>query len=168
MKKIFVTAGIIAVFPLMSFSQSLTAPVDKGHQFTTISDATPSRDILARKRAENNFTRSNLNVENVRWYSDPKGYFVYYTLDGNRGRRFYNKKGRFMYDAISYPEKFLSPELKDRVKSVYYNDYRITNVTEIHGDGKVVHLIQITDGRSWKKLQLANGEMELVEEFAAR
>ena len=127
-----------------------------------------STGVLAQLKAEEDFLRSNKKAENVRWYDDEKGFFVYYTKDGNRGRSFYNKKGNFVYNVLSYREQFLPFKIKKWVKSVYYMDYRITHANEIRQDGKTVFLVQITDDKVWKKLRIEDDDMEVIEEYEVK
>lgn len=116
-------------------------------------------------RAERNFQKSTEGAENVKWYNVPDGYFAYYTKDGKKGRTFYDRKGRFVYNLLSYPGKMLPFKLRDQVKSAYYLDYRITHVTEIHALGKTAYIVLVTDDKTWKKLKIIDGEMELTEDI---
>ena len=125
----------------------------------------------ARVRAERDFLKSNTQATNIQWYEVPRGFLAYYKIQGNKGRSFYDRKGRFVYNIISYNEQFLPREVRIQVKSVYYLDYKITHVNEINHNsepGKPIYLIQITNNKLWKKLKIADGEMELLEEFAAQ
>ncbi len=125
----------------------------------------PGSNPVARLKAEKNFLRHHKHVDNIQWFDERNGFFVYYNQDGKKGRSFYNGRGRFLYDVISYSGKFLSPQLKDLVKSVYYLDFRITHVSEVRTAGKLVHLIELTDDKCWKKLRVQDGIMELIKEY---
>lgn len=168
MKKIVIAIGILAALPLAGLAQSGVLSKALEEEPGVVAVKENSRNPLLRIRAEKVFNDLHCDVEHVKWYEDKDGYFAYYTREGNRGHTFFNKKGRLVYDAISYSEKFLAPNLRDWVKSTFYNDYKITNVLEVRGLGQKVHFIQITDGRSWKNLKLQDGEMEIVREFLAR
>lgn len=123
---------------------------------------------VVKLKAEKSFLESHRNAENVRWYDDANGYFVYYDIDGKKGKSFYNRRGNQLYDVLSYPEKFLSGRLREMVKGAYYMDYRITHVAEIRASGNTVHLINITDGKTWKKLRIQDGELELVQDYSIK
>ncbi len=168
MKKIVITIGILAAMPLAGLAQTgvLSQALEQEPEIAVVKEN--SRNPLLRIRAEKIFSDLHCDVENVKWYEDKNGYFAYYTHEGNRGHTYFNKKGRLMYDAIAYQEKSLAPDLRDWVKSTFYNDYRITNVLEVRGFGHKVHFVQITDGHTWKNLKLQDGEMEIVREFLAR
>ena len=165
MKKIIIVSCLFAIVPLLATAQPSIASLPTEQTEVPV---TATRNLYAQLKAEKDFKKSHAGAENVRWYDDPNGYFIYYTNDGKRGRSFYSKKGRFVYDALSYPEKYLAPHLKDWVKSVYYNDYRITNVNEIHTLGQVVYFVQLTDGKTWEKIKIHNDEMMIVHSFKAK
>jgi hypothetical protein len=123
---------------------------------------------FARLKANENFLKSNKRAENVRWYDVPNGFFAYYTKDEKKGRSFYNSKGNFVYNSLSYQERTLPFEIRNRVKSVYYMDYKITHVNEILEEGKTIFIIQLTDNKSWKTILLHDDEMEVIKEFCEK
>lgn len=120
---------------------------------------------LARLKAREDFLRSNRQVENVRWYDVPNGFFVYYTKDQKKGKGFYNSKGKFVYSSLSYQEPLLPAEIRDRVKSVFYMDYKITHVNEILEEGKTIFIVQLTDNKTWKTILIRDNEMEVIKEY---
>jgi hypothetical protein len=123
---------------------------------------------LAQLKAELDFSKWNKNVENIHWYNDPKGFFVYYTKDGKKGRSFYNKKGNFVYNLAAYSEQFLPFKIRDLVKSVYYMDYKITHVNEIWQDHTTTYLVTVTDDKVWKKIRITEEGMEEIGEYGAK
>lgn len=162
---------IIFILTLMMITASVT--MAQGNNLSLSDEETPAADaqknistgVLAQLKAEEDFLRSNKQAKNVRWYDGEKGFFVYYTKDGNRGRSFYNKKGNFIYNVLTYQEQFLPFKIKKWIKSVYYMDYKITHVNEIRQDGKTVFLVQITDDKVWKKLRIVDDELEVINEY---
>ena len=156
---------------LVALMQTLTlaqpAPLNPEAEQREVNTAVnkPGVNPVARLKAEKNFLKQHKHADNIQWFDDNNGFFVYYKQDGRKGRSFYNGRGQFLYDVISYPGKLISPQLKDLVKSVYYLDFRITHVSEIRTAGKLVHLIELTDDKCWKKLRVQDGVMELIKEF---
>jgi len=120
---------------------------------------------LARLKASEDFLRSNKQAKNVRWYDVPNGFFVYYTKDEKKGRRFYNSKGKFVYNSLSYQERSLPVEIRNRIKSVFYMDYKITHVNEILEEGKTIFIVQLTDNKTWKNILIHDDEMEVIKEY---
>jgi len=146
----------------VQFSTSTSSDLSKNES--------PSFKSVGQLKAEKNFLKLNNRAENIRWFENPSGFQVHYLLGEKTGRSYFDNKGRFQYSILTYSEKDLPLEVKKQVKSVYYLDYTITNVTEIshfHEPGKTSYLIQITNGKVWKKVRVADGELELVEEFKA-
>lgn len=123
---------------------------------------------LAQLRAEEDFAKWNRNAENIRWFGDSRGFFVYYINEGKKGRAFYDKKGHFVYNSMAYSEQFLPLKIRRLVKSVYYMDYKITHVNEIYQDHQTTYLVMVTDDKVWKKLRIAEDEMEEIAEYGAK
>jgi hypothetical protein len=145
-----------------------TASIDDENTSETGFKENTHENGLARLKASEDFLKSNKRVENVRWYDVPNGFFAYYTKDEKKGRSFYNSKGNFVYNSLSYQERSLPLEIRDRVKSVYYMDYKITHVNEILQDGKTIFIVQLTDNKSWKNILIHDDEMEVIKEFCEK
>ena len=77
---------------------------------------------------------------------------------------FYNKKGRQTGMIRYYTASELPYDVKHQVKAIYY-EYDIFQVTEVTVGNKVVYLVKIKNERCTKTVRVANGEMEVVEEF---
>jgi hypothetical protein len=116
-------------------------------------------------KAVRDFVKSYINAENIHWYIDTSGYFAYYTTDGCTGRTVYNKNGDWVYTLFSYPEEKLSAYIRELVKSVYCGDYKIIWVNEVHNVKKTFYIVHLEDKKTFKNLQICNGEMEVVQEF---
>lgn len=157
--------SLVALMQTLALAQPAPLnPEAEQHEVNTAVNK-PGVNPVARLKAEKNFLKQHKHADNIQWFDDNNGFFVYYKQDCRKGRSFYNGRGQFLYDVISYPGKLISPQLKDLVKSVYYLDFRITHVSEIRTAGKLVHLIELTDDKCWKKLRVQDGVMELIKEF---
>ena len=154
--------GLFATVPFILAAQRSIASVSTE---ATGTGFTKFRNEPVLLKLEKDFWKTHEDVDNIDRYEDKNGYFIYYTKNGNRGKSFYNKKGRFVYDVITYPGKQLSPRVADWVKSFYYHDYDIINVKEIRTGGEVYMFVQISDGKNWNNLRIHDGEMELVQHF---
>lgn len=122
---------------------------------------------LAQVKAEVDFLKANPHVSAVRWYDDPKGFFVYYLKEGKRGRSFYDTKGNFVYSALSYTEDRLTQRMKDWIWSSFDTKVKITHVNEIRQGGKTIHIITVTDDKAWKKLRIEGEELEVIHTYKA-
>jgi hypothetical protein len=104
-------------------------------------------------------------AEAIHWYIETNGSFVYYFMNGNKGRQFYDKKANFIYNILSYPEEFLPYAVRGRVKSTYYFDYTINRAEEIQINNKTVYIIHIEDKSGFKLLRVCDDEMEVINEL---
>lgn len=168
MKKIIFILLLLTTAVSVTIAQSSKLSLDDEETPASVLKKNISTGVLAQLKAEKDFLRSNKQAENVRWYEGAKGFLAYYTKDGNKGRSFYNKKGNFVYNVLSYSEQFLPAKIRKLVKSVYYMDYKITHVNEIHQDGKTIFLVQVSDATTWKKLRIADDEMEVINEYVVK
>ena len=116
-------------------------------------------------KAVRDFVKSYTNAENIHWYIDTSGYFAYYSTDGYSGKTVYNKNGDWVYTLFSYPEEKLSAYIRELVKSVYCADYKIIWINEVHNVKKTFYVVHLEDKKTFKNLQICNGEMEVVQEF---
>jgi hypothetical protein len=116
-------------------------------------------------KAVKDFLTSCKKAENPHWYNDPKGTFVYYYINGNKARRFYDKKGDFVYDILSYTEEYLPYNIRDMVKRTYYFDYKIIVAEEIHTEGKTIYLVHITNKTDLLIVRVCDDEMDVIEKY---
>ena len=116
-------------------------------------------------KAVKDFSKSCKKAGDIHWYIETNGSFVYYYMHGNKGRRFYDKKGSFVYNILSYTEEFLPYAVRDLVKSTYYFDYTITRAEEVQVNGKTFYFIHIEDKSGLKLLRVCDDEMEVIEEM---
>ena len=128
-------------------------------------NGSPSTINNVNVKAVRDFVKSCKKAESIHWYPDTKGTFVYYYINGNKGRRFYDTKGDFVYNILSYPEEFLETDIRKLVKSIYYMDYTITWVNEIQTGDKTSFIVHLSDKTSWKTIMVCEGEIEVLEEF---
>jgi hypothetical protein len=164
MKKITI-ATILATI-LINFIQAQNADVNyiEKKKDNDSSELKPA-DIKASAKAEKDFSRSRKGAENIQWYVVPEGSLVRYTLNEKQGKRFYNKKGNFLHDILTYSEESLPLYVKDMVKRTYYSDYNITLAQEIHSEGKIIYVVQIENKSTLKILRIVDDEMEVLNEY---
>jgi hypothetical protein len=133
-------------------------------QVTGINGSTASiNDVNIKARKD--FLKSRKKAEGIHWYIDPLGDIVYYFVNGNKGWSFYDKKGRFVYNIQTLTEKSLPFEIRDLVKRVYYFDYRIDFAEEVETDGKTIFVVNISDDKTIKILNIFEGEITVVKDL---
>ncbi len=165
MKKI--TIAIILALATFNFIQAQNADVSYSGKKN---DDNPNGIKAADKNApsakvEKDFSRSCKDAENINWSVVPEGSIVYYSLNGKKGLRFYNKKGDFVHDVLSYSEEKLPLNIRDMIKQTYYLDYDITLAQEVHTQGKLIYVVQIKNKSTMKTLRICDDEMEVLKEY---
>ena len=110
-----------------------------------------------------NTIRSCKTASDCRWYSCGKeGVIVFYQAGDKKGRRFYDRKGNYVYNILSYGETLLPPDVKDIVKRTYYQDYKINWVEEVEADYKTFFIVHIANDKMIKNVSVYDGEINEV------
>jgi hypothetical protein len=129
------------------------------------SDAPLTGPDAAVAKSARNFLRMYGDLQNEKWYSLPGGSLAKFEGEGIGYRVVFDKKGNWVYTLKQYTEKELPVRVRAMVKSVYYY-YPIAWVKEFNQSQSVVYLIHIENDREWKTIRVADGEMEVAEEFS--
>jgi hypothetical protein len=167
MKKIISTLALATIVTAVTMAQKNSISSKNESAPVPNLEKSFSEYAAGRIKAERDFLKSKKQVENVKWYEESNGYFVYYTNNGNKGRSFYDTKGNLIYNILSYQEQSLPHDIRDQVKSAYYFDYKITSVEEIQMQGKTIYIVHLTDNKTWKIVRIYDGEMEVIQEYNA-
>lgn len=98
------------------------------------------------------------------WYKLPKGYLATYMEEGIESRHVYDQKGNWKYSMRTYQENHLPADVREVVKSNYY-DYSIGWVKEVKQGEDVVYVVHVENGAEWKDLSVQNGEIQVLKAF---
>lgn len=118
-------------------------------------------------RALRNFAEAYKNAEGVSWTKTKNGYFARFTSNGVDNRIFYTVKGRWTGSVKNYSEEKLPGEVRNIVKSKYY-DYSIFYVDELEtldSGGMPTYLIHLEDKKTIKLVRVCDREMEVWKEY---
>ncbi|OQP40068.1 hypothetical protein A4H97_17800 [Niastella yeongjuensis] len=122
-------------------------------------------EFNANSKAGKSFARKYENATHAKWTQLRDGSsLVHFYIDGIQTKIFYNRKGNETGMMRYYTEHELPADLRQQVKSVYY-DFDIFQVTEVTVGNKTVYLVKIKDKSCTKTVRVANGEMDVVEEI---
>src|SRR6266542_3607345 len=111
-------------------------------------------------KAVRHFTRSHKNISDARWFRTEDGYIANFLSKAIDTRIVYNDKGRWLYNLLVYSEDKLPFNIRDRVKSQYYDD-DIIEVYQYELNNKTVYIIRLKDQQSnIKTLKVSDSEME--------
>ena len=116
-------------------------------------------------KAVRKFIRCHKNISDERWFKIEGGYIANF-LSGNIDTRIvYNNNGNWLYNLFFYTEDKLQPEIRNMVKSNYY-DYEISFVFEYKFYDRIVYVIRIRDqSKNLKVLRICDGEMEEITDY---
>ena len=112
--------------------------------------------------ASRDFKTSFKNATHVNWVKHEKGESVYFMKDGVKMRASYNNKGRREYTLKYYDESKMSSELRQRVKSNYY-DYTIVIVTEVFRNNQTYYLVKMENQNEYVTLKINEDDMIVFE-----
>ncbi|HEY4207671.1 MAG TPA: hypothetical protein VGM31_12690 [Puia sp.] len=94
------------------------------------------------------------------WYKLSAGYLAEFSESTVKTKVVFDGKGNWLYGIKEYGEKQLLKQVRDLVKSVYF-DYSIGWVKEVSQYQSVVYVVHIVDGPQWKDILVQDGEMDV-------
>jgi hypothetical protein len=110
-------------------------------------------------KAARDFTRKYKNVSDAKWFKTEGGYTARFISNGIDTRIVYNDKGRWFYNVLAYTEADLSFDLRDMVKSKYY-DNAILAVYQYEFRDKTIYIFKMQDQQSnMISLKVCDGEI---------
>jgi len=138
--------------------------------FYFVSHAQMSNDILVSARglgsdraaikAAREFWKKYGAGRDESWFKLDAGYLAEFSEGAIRCKSVFDRKGNWLYSIKEYSESNLPKEVRDLVKSVYY-DYSIGWVKEVSQNQSLVYVVHIAAGPNWKDLLVQDGEMEV-------
>jgi len=173
MKKVIIIALVATTLSCSACAHDQMALKTSGNsrRVATVTNpaSTNSSTVLPPTRVNAKAARDFLNkckcATNVTWYNcEGKGTCAFYDLAGKKGRRFYDKKGNFVYNILTYGEQSLPPEIRDLVKRTYYLDYTIDKVDEVFEDDKTIFIVNISDSKTLKTISVFDGEIFVLSD----
>jgi len=128
-------------------------------------DASPSDRNTVNSRAAKNFTRSYKNVSDEKWQTVTDGLMAVFSRNDIIYRVYYDTKGNFLHSVRSYHENLLPEDVRQLVKSSYYN-YDIKWAEEIETPAtNPTYVIHLEGKTKWINLRVSDGEMEEWQKF---
>jgi hypothetical protein len=105
-------------------------------------------------------------IENVFWFSGPKGgYEAYFVQDGYGDRVIYDKKGGWQSSLINYDEDKLPRDIRAEVKSTYF-DFDIILVEEVHTIEGIEYIVYLEDKSNIRLVKVnKQGEMQVLQDL---
>jgi len=173
MKKTFLaytTAAALSLTIVNAHGQSSnaqTASSEYASLGSEMNSATSSSPVSVKEvstKAQKNFTRDYKNISGTTWYNLKDGFVVYFTDKGINMRVAYDKKGNYMWTIRNYGEDKLPFEVRDLVKSKYY-DLNIHDIDEVSANGGTAYTIKLEGKTTWKIIKVTDGEVTVVKDY---
>jgi hypothetical protein len=116
-------------------------------------------------KAVRDFQARFKNVSNTQWYTDQNGYLSYFVLNGYTARASYDLKGHWQYSLICYKEVKLPRDIREIVKTTYY-DMAITVAEEVQVPDNMFYILHLEDKLNILIIKVnQQGEMETIDEL---
>ncbi|CAN5245557.1 hypothetical protein BH11BAC6_BH11BAC6_15690 [soil metagenome] len=175
MKKIIMALSVITVFALASINanaQQVTASagnndlkIDYVSLNKDAAKATESKTSLMNERALKGFKKSYKSAANASWYKTDDGAYIASFTEGNvKTAVTYDNKGRWLYSIKRYFESDLPKDVRNRIKSVYY-DFSITCVDEVSINNEIIYCVHLEDATSFKMIRVTDDDMQEIQAF---
>jgi len=156
MKKQFIfliCVGLVSILsPHISFAQEVNF---KELPPITIS-ATASNVSAKVTRAFGQYFK---DATHLRWYEIDKKFLVKFIQDDQENRALFTGKGQLVYHVSYGTEKHLPAEVRNLVKSNYY-DQTINRVLKVNQDDRNIWVISMEDAKQYVMVRVENMELE--------
>jgi hypothetical protein len=110
------------------------------------------------------FTKDFRSATNISFYAD-RNVQIYSKIDGVTNRTLYTRKGKFIHNVRQYESNMLPEAVTEAVNSVYPRFEIFGGVAEVKVAGKVAYFVLIENKKSWKRVKVINGEVDVYEEY---
>lgn len=115
-------------------------------------------------RALKDFAANFKKADKVDWLEVKDGYVARFEMDGVQTKAYYSQKGRWNATVYTYDQFKLPTDVRKLVRSTYY-DFDIFVAHEVKLGDKTVYLVKIQDQQTLKTIRVADGEMDVYEDF---
>ncbi|HEX7903981.1 MAG TPA: hypothetical protein VF487_08895 [Chitinophagaceae bacterium] len=179
MKKNLIALVILNVAALAGLSGVMAQPITTGNtmasknsimEFSKTTSPAGSSKIemeIINHKALKNFSNQYKQVRNVSWEKLRNGFFARFVSDDIRATIYYDNKGNWLGSIKYYGEEKLAHEIRQIVKSTYY-DYNIIGIQEVvtvDSPDVPTYIITMEDRKHVKLLRICNREMEVWKEM---
>ena len=178
MKKTFLAYSISALLSLIIVNGSDAQTSNTGSaakplspaEYTSFNDKahlasnTPALLNEVNTKAQRNFVREYKDISETTWFKLDDGFVVYFTDKDVNTRVAYDKKGNYIWTIRDYAEDKLAFEIRDLVKSKYY-DLNIFHVDEVKSNDGILYLIKLEGKTTWKTIRVTGGEITVLNDY---
>lgn len=115
-------------------------------------------------KAVRHFIKNYKKINTENWYKISDGFIASFTKDSIQTKVFYDLKGRWHCTLNAFGESKLPADIRDKVKSKYY-DFNILVAYQIMHENGVVYIIKIDNAKKLKILKITDGEIEIEGDY---
>jgi hypothetical protein len=123
---------------------------------------TNKNDINA--KAVRKFTKIFKAVMDEKWYTTSNDFVASFNKNGVNTEVYYNKKGIWLYNFLTYHEAHLPTQVGEMIKSSYPG-YDIFVAYEYQFEDGPVHIIKLKNCKTFKTVLVLDGTMKVIEEY---
>jgi hypothetical protein len=110
----------------------------------------------------NSFHSYFANAQDPRAYEINKQYLIKFMTDENVNHALFTKGGEFVYHISFGHEKNMPEDVRDAVKSVYYN-YEITRAIKVTDGHRLAWIVNLENAKHLVLARTENGEVEEIQ-----
>jgi hypothetical protein len=139
-------------------------PADAQATTNTFLNIHTLRNDKAGVKAAREFMKLAGENREERWYQLPGGYLAEFEEGTIHNKLVFDRNGNWLYTMREYGEKELPREVRNLVKSTYY-DFSIGWVKEVSQFRSTAYVVHINNAPEWKDLIVREGEIEVQRSF---
>ncbi len=139
-----------------------------GKAISNLSDAdklTLENMRLARGKMYKDFTARFKGASNINVSEKGKAVFINCSTDQGFNRIMYDNKGRWQNTVRTYDNEKLVENVRELVENAFPRYAIFGGIIEVHASNKVAYFVTIEDKKSWKRIRVVDGEMDVYEEY---
>jgi len=115
-------------------------------------------------RATRDFWSRSGERSDEQWFKLSTGYQAEFTEASAKGQYMYDRKGKWVYSILTYGEEKLPEEVRELVRSKYY-DFGIRWVKEVREADNLVYVVHMESAKEWKDVAVQEGQMRVLNSF---
>jgi hypothetical protein len=104
------------------------------------------------------------DAKDLRWFKIDRDYLAKFIMEDQEQSALFSKRGNLVYHITYGTEQNLPQDIRQQVKSVYY-DYKISKALSIREADRVIWVLNLEDDKSMLVIRVEEGEMEEAKRY---
>jgi hypothetical protein len=163
MKLLFITrfTGIALFYMLLS---SGLAAQENGQAGTLPAVLITGSKVQVNEKVEKAFNTYFKDARELSWSRVDNDFLARYIMNNQEQSALFNKRGNLVYHITYGLEKNLPEDIRQQVKSVYY-DYNISTVYSMKDVDKTVWVLNLEDAKNILEIRVKDGQVEKAKQY---